>query len=267
MIGTQRHIIFDLKIKLRKMLYGQESIGAIVNDFLLGANIFIIMLSVILLFYNKLSWAIYVEVFFGALFAVEFLIRLWISRHRLRFVFHPASILDIVVIVSLIVPVFIQNLAFLRIARTLQILRTYKLPDRRFNKENSFLQRNKEIVMSVGNIIVFLFVMTSIVFIYQAESNPYINTYFDAVYFTVTTLTTTGFGDITPVGNTGRVLALAIMLFGVSLFVRLAKNIFVPKKLYSVCSDCGLGRHDLDASHCKRCGHIIANKYYNSENN
>ena len=70
---------------------------------------------------------------------------------------------------------------------------------------------------------VFLFVMTGFVYETQHASNPHIINYADALYFTVTALTTTGFGDITLPGTTGRLISVVIMIFGVTLFFRLAE--------------------------------------------
>ena len=101
------------------------------------------------------------------------------------------------------------------------------------------------------------FVATALVFTLQYRRNPDIESYVDALYFTVTTLTTTGFGDITLVGGGGRLLSVAIMLVGVALFFRLAQAIFRPTKVRHTCPSCGLDRHDPDAVHCKHCGETI----------
>ncbi len=77
------------------------------------------------------------------------------------------------------------------------------------------------------------------------------------MYFTVTTLTTTGFGDITLHGTHGRLLAVLIMIIGVSLFLRLAQTAFRPQKVHYDCPECGLSRHDADAVHCKHCGETL----------
>jgi voltage-gated potassium channel len=91
----------------------------------------------------------------------------------------------------------------------------------------------------------------------QQASNPDIRTILDALYFTVTTLTTTGFGDIVLVGEWGRLLAIGIMIVGLSLFLRLLQTVFQPAKIEVECARCGLSRHDRDAIHCKHCGEII----------
>ncbi|MGE0855115.1 MAG: potassium channel family protein, partial [Hyphomicrobiaceae bacterium] len=81
--------------------------------------------------------------------------------------------------------------------------------------------------------------------------------YIDALYFTVTALTTTGFGDITLEGTSGRLLSIIILLIGVALFLRLVQTIFRPPHVSFECPDCGLRRHDTDAVHCKHCGRVL----------
>ena len=52
-------------------------------------------------------------------------------------------------------------------------------------------------------------------------------------------------------------ISVAIMIFGVALFLRLIQTIFRPQKVHHRCPDCGLSRHDPDAVHCKHCGRTI----------
>jgi voltage-gated potassium channel len=99
--------------------------------------------------------------------------------------------------------------------------------------------------------------MTAIVYETQHYTNPKIANYVDALYFTVTALTTTGFGDIVLEGTAGRLIAVAIMIVGVSLFLRLVQVMLRPSKVRYRCPDCGLNRHDNDAVHCKACGRLL----------
>jgi voltage-gated potassium channel len=103
------------------------------------------------------------------------------------------------------------------------------------------------------NLLVFIFAMTALVFVMRGQETE-LSTYVDALYFTVATLTTTGFGDIAMTTPQGRLLAVAIMVVGVGLFLRLARAIFSPAKVRHKCRDCGLLKHDPDAIHCKHCG-------------
>jgi len=100
-------------------------------------------------------------------------------------------------------------------------------------------------------------VMTGIVYETQRYHNNQIANYADALYFTVTALTTTGFGDITLPGTVGRLITVVIMIFGVTLFLNLAKALLAPTKVRFACPICGLQRHDSDAVHCKACGSIL----------
>jgi voltage-gated potassium channel len=93
---------------------------------------------------------------------------------------------------------------------------------------------------------------------YEAQhwSNRQIRNYVDALYFTVTALTTTGFDDITLPGTVGRLISVVIMIFGVTLFL-LVRALLQPQKVRFACPCCGLQRHDFDAVHCKACGTIL----------
>ncbi len=192
----------------------------------------------------------------AAVLAAEFAARMSIANrpwlHLLRF----QSIIDIAVIASLLAPFVLDNLAFLRVVRMLRLLRSYHVL-RELRQNSAWFKRNEETLQAVLNIIVFVFVLTAIVYVVEEHRNPKIQTYVDALYFTVTTLTTTGFGDITPTGTTGKILAIVIMVFGVSLFIRLIQTIFRPAKVLHPCPSCGLKRHDPDAVHCKHCGIVL----------
>ena len=81
--------------------------------------------------------------------------------------------------------------------------------------------------------------------------------FLDVVYFTMISVTTTGFGDITLPGTFGKLTSIVTMIVGISLFVRLAQAIVRPYKVTFPCPQCGLSRHETDAVHCKACGQIL----------
>lgn len=197
-----------------------------------------------------------IDTLLGVVIVFDFSARLIASRRRWRTLVDPASLADIVVILSLLAPITGQGFAFLRVVRTLRLLRSYHLL-KQLRGDFLYFRRNEATLFAIINLGLFIFVTTALVFETQHGANPEIQNYADALYFTVATLTTTGFGDITLPGPTGRLLSVGIMIFGVSLFVRLIQVLFRPPKVEYECPDCGLARHEPDAIHCKHCGRVL----------
>jgi len=215
-----------------------------------------ILYFVVASFYHHTDELHVIEEAIGIAYLVEFSARLFISRQRLRDIFHPAGLADLIVIASLLAPSLAENFAFLRVIRALRLLRSYHMI-RNLRRQSAFVRLHEDVIFSVVNLLVFIFVITAVVYVTQVGDNPAIGDYFDALYFTVATLTTTGFGDITLVGTGGHILAVLIMIFGISLFLRLVQTIFRPGKVRYECETCGLNRHDPDAVHCKHCGALL----------
>jgi voltage-gated potassium channel len=198
----------------------------------------------------------WLDVAFGLVILADFIARLVISRHRVRDLLHPVTWADMAAIVSFLAPLIGEGAGFLRILRTLRFLRSYQLLAR-LRADSAYFRRNEDVIVATANLVVFVFIMTGFVYETQHGINPLIANYADALYFTVTALTTTGFGDITLPGTLGRLISVCIMIFGVTLFFNLARAMFQPYKIRFACPTCGLQRHDIDAVHCKACGKIL----------
>lgn len=222
----------------------------IVFDFL------VVTYFVVTTFLDIYPWVIYVDMAIGVILTVDFIGRLLADNDRGAFLIRPMTFVDFIVIASLFVPSLVGNFVFLRLVRSLRLLRSYVIAQR-LRSYSRFFARNEDVVFSVLNLVVFIFIVTAAVFVLQVEVNDSINNYVDALYFTITTLTTTGFGDVILVGSAGRLLAVVIMIVGVALFIRLVQTIFRPVRTHYECPDCGLTRHELDAIHCKHCGRML----------
>ena len=196
------------------------------------------------------------DVMFGLWILADFSARLLVSRERLREFTRVSTWTDIVVIISFLAPFSGEACGFLRPLRTLTLLRDLRMAAQ-LRADSPFFRRNEEVIFAATTLAVFIFVMTGIVYETQSSHNKQITNYADALYFTVTALTTTGFGDITLPGTVGRLITVVIMIFGVTLFLNLAKALLAPSKVRFPCPICGLQRHDSDAVHCKACGTIL----------
>ncbi|MHA1517013.1 MAG: ion transporter [Alphaproteobacteria bacterium] len=242
-----------LREKLR-LLYHGRSIAA--QRFRYGLLVFDIITVLFIIgtsFIPREPWIEWLDFAFGLLILTEFCARIWVSPHPAREFAHPATWADMVAIFSFLAPIVGEGLGFLRILRTLRLLHTYQLVSR-LRADSAFFRRNEETITAVINLIVFVFIMTGVVYETQHWRNPAIANYVDALYFTVTALTTTGFGDITLQGSLGRLTAVVIMIFGVTLFLRLLQALLRPQKVRFSCPECGLQRHEVDAVFCKACG-------------
>lgn len=198
----------------------------------------------------------WLDVAFGLVILADLIARMAISRNRLRDLVHPATWADFATIVSFLAPLVGEGLGFLRILRTLRLLRSYQLIAR-LRTDFAYFRTHEEIILATTNFVVFVFVMTGFVYETQHGTNPQVANYADALYFTVTALTTTGFGDITLPGTVGRLISVIIMIFGVTLFFGLARAMLRPNKVRYRCTRCGLLRHEPDAVHCKACGEVL----------
>ncbi len=241
---------------LARLYYGDDRRARRFRYALLAFDIATLGYFVAASFFRQQSWIIALDALIALPITADLAARFVLARRKGRFLFRLTTWIDVVVIASLLAPAALESFLFLRVLRALRLLRSYHvLQDMR--RLSPFIKRNEELIESVINLVVFVFVMTALVYALQVRINPAISNYIDALYFTVTTLTTTGFGDITLTGPVGRSLAITIMVLGVALFLRLVQTIFRPTKVHVECPDCGLQRHDPDAVHCKHCGRVL----------
>lgn len=250
----ERHWLPRLRSTLR-LLYHSQSPGA--QRF--QASVLIVDLAIIAFFIASPLLRddevfLWVDYSIAALLALDLGARALASTDVLRWLRQLPIIVDIFILATLLAPAWLFNLGFLRILRlwTLTRTSTFWRPLRKRG-----LGLYQEPIQAVINLLVFLFVVTGFVYTAFAGRDGGIAGYVDALYFTVTTVTTTGFGDITLPGTFGKLSSIVIMIIGISLFVRLAQAIFRPRKVHFPCPQCGLQKHEPDAVHCKACGHLL----------
>lgn len=195
-----------------------------------------------------------VDMILGLLILVDFCARLWIAPNRGRVFWRIYTLADLVVVISLLFEAFFGgSFAFLRILRGLRLIHSYHLMSD-LRRDSRFFRRHEDAVVATINLLVFVLLTASTMhaLFFRPTGEPY--SYIDALYFTVATLTTTGFGDITLDSPGGKLFSVFVMVVGVTLFVQLARAILQPPKVRYTCKTCGLTRHDPDAVHCKHCG-------------
>ncbi len=191
----------------------------------------------------------------AAVLAVELISRNLASTRRGSWLRRPYFWVDLFVLLTLLAPQWLFNLGFLRILRLWTLFHSdffWRTVGRRFDDT-----RWEDTTRAAATLVTFVFVVTGFVYTSFAYSHPGIQGYVDALYFTVTSLTTTGYGDVTLPGTWGRVISIVTMVAGITLFVRLAQTLVRPYKVRFPCPQCGLVRHEPDAVHCKACGLLL----------
>jgi voltage-gated potassium channel len=166
----------------------------------------------------------------------------------------PIVWVDLFVLATLLFPFFF-NLGFLRALRLWTLIHSdffWRTVGRRYDDT-----RVEDVTKALVSLVTFVFVATGFVYTSFMGRHEGITGYIDALYFTVTSLTTTGYGDILLPGDWGRIVSILIMLGGVTLFVRLGQTLLRPHKVRFPCDQCGLQVHDPDAVHCKACGKLL----------
>ena len=191
----------------------------------------------------------------AAVLALDMAARAWAHTDVRDWLKKPSSWIDLFILATLLFPAWLFNFGFLRLLRIWTLLDSdffWRTVGHRYDDT-----RVEEVTRALAALVTFVFVVTGFVYATFRGSHPGISGYLDALYFTVATLTTTGFGDITLPGNWGRVLSIVVMLTGITLFLRLAQTLMRPHKVRFPCDRCGLQKHDPDAVHCKACGNIL----------
>lgn len=207
----------------------------------------------------------YIETMIIVVFIIEYLLRFWVAEKKLAFVFNRYSLIDL----AAILPIFFSQQYFqvIRVFRAVRIMRLIRfLEDRHFFFGS--IQHIHLIIFRIIYIMVaIVFVSSGLIYYTEHDINPdHFRTFFDGVYFSIVTLTTVGFGDITPLSDYGRAITILIIISGIVFIPWQVRNliahfIFSINKASLTCRECGLEYHDRDAAYCKRCGSKIYHEH------
>ena len=193
-----------------------------------------------------------------SLFGAEYLLRVWTAERRWAYVLSPYGLVDLVAICPFLLG-FIDT-RFVRLLRWLRILRLLRLLRDRAVVGRLTAIDTLAVIRIVFTLFAIIFIYAGIIFQVEQRYHPEtFRTFLDAAYFAVVTMTTVGYGDITPVSDAGRLCTILMILTGIALIPTqlgdLLRRILKASQSLSVtCDSCGWSVHDPDAAFCKRCG-------------
>jgi len=263
-----------LRHRLHEIIFEADTAAGKLFDLVLIVSILLSVLAVMLESVASIRAAhgrllLGIEWFFTLLFTVEYLLRLSCVGRPLKYATSFFGVVDLLAILptflSLLLPGS-QMLLTIRILRILRIFRVLKLA--LYVGEADHLVR--ALAASRRKIVVFLFAVFTLTVIFgslmvliEGEEAGFTNL-FEGIYYAIVTLSTVGFGDITPVTPLGKAVSSLIMVMGYGI-------IAVPTGIVSVelaqtrrlevstqaCPECSAEGHDFDAVHCKYCGNRL----------
>ncbi|MBW3563672.1 MAG: ion transporter [Acidobacteria bacterium] len=256
--------------RVRRIIFGHDTPAGRAFDVGL---IIAIVLSVVVVCVDSVAryhreagdFLVAAEWFFTILFTIEYIARIWSAGRRRAYVFSFFGIVDLLAILptwlSLVVP-GTQFLATIRVLRVLRIFRVLKLVQ--FVGGAEVLAR--ALRASIHKITVFLFVVLTIVvivgsmmYLIEGPEAGFVNIP-TGIYWAIVTLTTVGFGDITPITTLGKALASVLMIMGYGIIavptgiVTVEMSRLQPTLRSLRCGSCGLADHQVDAVYCRGCG-------------
>ena len=210
------------------------------------------------------------EIFFTLLFTVEYVVRLVVAPYPGRYARSFYGIVDLLSVLPTYLMLFLpvaspaQRLATVRALRLLRAFRIFKL--RTMLTEADALQQalwqsRAKIAVFLSAVLIAVVIAGSALHLIEGDRNPDLASIPQGMYFTIVTMSTVGYGDVSPVTNAGKAVTTVIILLGYSLIV-------VPTGIVSAeiakgpgeavkprtCPRCDLLGHGTDARYCRRCG-------------
>jgi voltage-gated potassium channel len=203
---------------------------------------------------------------FTGLFTAEYLLRLYSVRRPVRYAVSLFGVIDLLAIAPTYLSLFVPGAQALLVVRVLRVLRVFRilklteyLRESRTLTDALWASRRKIGVFLLA-VLTLLVIIGSLMYLIEGEENGFTDIP-TSIYWAVVTLTTVGYGDISPKTPLGRVVAGAVMILGYGI-IAVPTGIVTaeltrpggPSRYAGACPRCGAGGHDPDARFCNRCG-------------
>jgi voltage-gated potassium channel len=208
------------------------------------------------------------ELIITGLFTAEYMLRIYIVDKPSRYIFSFYGIIDLLAIIPGFL-IFIlsgaQSLMIIRAVRLIRVFRVLKLT--RYTSAGRMLgiamyRSREKIFMFLAVILTMVLIFGTVMYMVEGKENGFTSIPV-SIYWAIVTLTTVGYGDISPATGAGQLIASLIMIMGYAIIavptgIVTSEMITMPRKLNTqVCSKCLYDMHDDDAVYCKKCGNPL----------
>ena len=204
---------------------------------------------------------------FTVAFTVEYALRLVCVGRPLRYAVSFFGIVDLMSIVPTYLSLILvgsQSLLVIRALRLLRVFRVFKLAH--FLGEANVLAAAirgsvRKVIIFLGTVLTLILILGTLMYLIEGPRGNFKNIP-ESIYWAIVTMTTVGYGDLTPQTVPGKVLASIVMLMGYAIIavptgivtVELSQAYLKTRVSTQACPECSAEGHDVDAKHCKYCG-------------
>lgn len=262
-----------LRQKIHIIIYGTNTVAGRLFDLILLA---LILLSVILVMLETVkgfdakyhNYLVALEWIITVFFTIEYALRIITLKKPKTYIFSFYGIIDLIAILPMYLSFFIVGSNVFSVIRALRLLRLFKILNHpQFSNQSTHLRDS--IIASRGRILVFMYFMLisciiigSVMYVVEGESAGFTSIPV-SIYWCIVTLTTVGFGDITPITPLGQFIASFVMIMGYGVIAvptgivtaEIAKNSILPKEsTKKLCVKCNTQEHLIFAKFCQKCG-------------
>ena len=234
------------------------------------ASVAVVMLDSVL--YMRLQYGIlflYAEWFFTILFTIEYALRLFSAPNRLRYAFSFFGIVDLLSVLPSYLSLMFVGVQYLLVIRVLRILRVFRvLKLKAYMQQAGFLASalrtsQQKITVFFLSLVLLVTIFGSIIYVVEGPENGFTSIPL-SIYWAVVTMTTVGYGYMSPKTPLGQAIATMVMITGYSIIAvptgiftsELARNMR-PQLNPVTCPNCGKFGHAVGADFCDRCGHAL----------
>ena len=214
--------------KLREIIFGYRTRSGKIFDIILLAAIIISVIGVILdsdkeIHQRHGELLMTIEWIFTVFFTIEYILRIYSSNTRRKYIFSTMGIIDLLSIIptylTLVVAGPIGHLIDIRVLRLIRVFRIFRLTNylRSGHRMQIALRSSRpKIIVFILYISLVVVVLGTLMYIVEGQKNGF-ESIEDSIYWSVVTLTTVGYGDVVPVTSLGKTISVLIMLLGYAI--------------------------------------------------
>lgn len=260
--GRARRVLYEV-IFQSDTLAGKLFDVALIVCILL--SVAVVMLDSVQSIHEQYKGLLYgLEWFFTVLFTVEYVLRLYCVRHAGRYARSFFGVVDLLAILPTYLSLFFFESRYLLVIRVLRVLRIFRVLKMAHHVQQADLiidaltASRRKILVFLSAILTLVVIIGAVMYLVEGPERGFTSIPI-SIYWAVVTLTTVGYGDISPKTPVGQGLAIVVMLLGYSIIavptgIVTSHIVRAPKKGERRCPECGRVGHDADAAYCKQCG-------------